>query len=223
MGFRLDITPVIFGLIIIAVLAALFGMVAPEITKALSIQDQIKLNQAKSDAEIAKQNAQAAVAPTLAALDAQIRAAEVMSKTNALEFQKRIGDEQLANLKAERDAQTKRSEAESLAIAVRARADSERGDLIARGALIATVILALAGIVGVFLYQHGRLKIREKELENEAGKVEVIREGIKLLSESGGTYVDPLGHRIEFKPKLLPAGMEIPVQTVQNHTEVLND
>ncbi len=216
--------------IVIAILLVGIAFLAPKVAEVANLQNTIELEKAKSQTEIAKQQARAAVAPTLAAIDVQLANTRLISETQALE---------MAKLKAqsEIDSQTRLSKAQTDALNTTAQGEAERNRFFGYG--IAGLLLTAAVSSGGYALYHkrGKHQIEQQTLLLEQGKldiqkaqIEVLSKAVDTLSRSGGRMMLQNGHILEFTPSnqipiVLPIKKEVSLDNYlqDGHDQTVGD
>ena len=205
MQFHADLISI---LLILALVVAVGAFATPQIVKVFSLQEQIQLQSANAQVEIAKKNAEAAAAPTLTAMDVAIKNQELISKTNAIENANALS-------KVQRDA---------IEVGALADADTKRRSADANAKLMEILGYGLSGLLctgalgfwGYGLYrarshhhvQKQTLLIEQGKIEIRKAEVEVLSKAVDVLGKSGGELILENGRVLRFQPKPEPIMIE---------------
>lgn len=213
MQWQINVTPILFGLLILALLGALIGFIAPEILKVTDLQNQISLQEVRSRAQIAEQQARIAAAPTITYIDTQIKQAQLLSVTQQLEQEKARAQIQIETAK-------KQAEAEYQAALKRADGEAQRNQLVGMGIMIMSVLLVSGGVVAFLHYgfrkynsqkllaaiDSKRLDYEQEEKRSQweirRKEIEVVAKAVDLMASNGGRIALESGRVLEFTPKL---------------------
>lgn len=196
---------IIFAIIVTAIL-----FLAPQLVQVANIQGQMELTRSQTSAQIARESANAAVAPTLSAITAQIESAKAMSYTNSVVNANLLGQAQVAavstataekarNDKAILDAKiasdtalanakiaSDKVIADAQADAARriSEGEAERNRWVGYASL--TIVLSIMLIAGVFFAgrYYNQSQSSKQQFLLEKGKLEIRQQEIVVLNRA---------------------------------------